>query len=90
MIVAMDPERRQRVLTVAERAARKAGGRYVVRAKWTMDGAATPEEAAAHLRAFAENLEALGEAGWRFEDPVEDDYGCLIHPDIPLNDPGEA
>lgn len=49
----------------------------VVRAKWTIDGATTLDEAAAKLEAFAAQLRALEAAGWQLTDPVADDYGFI-------------
>jgi hypothetical protein len=39
-------------------------GDVCLRAKWTMDGAETLAQAAAQLRAFADDLEALSAAGF--------------------------
>jgi hypothetical protein len=47
----------------------------IIRAKWTIDGAATLSEAAALSRAFANELEDLEADGWQLTQPVEDDYG---------------
>ena len=58
-------------------------GRYTqetIRAKWTMDGARTLPEAAAKLRAFADELDKYHQEGWTLEDSVEDDYGTLVPP----------
>lgn len=49
-------------------------GEIILRAKWTMDGAETLDEAAHMLRAFADELEALASAGFHLMGPVEDDY----------------
>lgn len=49
----------------------------VVRAKWAFDGATTLTEAAAMLRTFADNLEALEAAGWQLTVVVNDDYGFI-------------
>lgn len=51
-----------------------------VRGKWTMDGAATLEEAAGRLEAAAANLRGLAAAGWTLREPVADDYGWLVQP----------
>jgi hypothetical protein len=51
-----------------------------IRAKWTMDGAGTLLEAAAKLRAFADELDKMHKEGWTLEDSVEDDYGTVIPP----------
>lgn len=50
-------------------------GEIVLRAKWTMDGAETLAEAAALLRRFADELDALANAGFHLMGPVEDDHG---------------
>ena len=52
-------------------------GDIVIRAKWTMDGAETLADAAADLRAFADLLEVLAEAGFHLRGPIEDDHGFL-------------
>jgi uncharacterized protein (UPF0335 family) len=46
-----------------------------LRAKWTMDGAATLSEAAEKLRSFADYVESLEPEGWQLTEPVTDDYG---------------
>jgi hypothetical protein len=51
-----------------------------IRAKWTMDGATTLPEAAAKLRAFADELDKMHQEGWALEAEVADDYGTLIPP----------
>ena len=51
-----------------------------IRAKWTMDGSKTLPEAAAKLRALADELDRYHQEGWTLEGPVEDDYGTLIPP----------
>jgi hypothetical protein len=48
-----------------------------IRAKWTMDGAATLSEAARMLRDFADHLEELEREGWQLIEPVSDDYGDI-------------
>lgn len=50
-------------------------GEILVRAKWTMVGAESPEEAAIFLRLFADELDALADAGFHLMGPVEDDHG---------------
>lgn len=52
-----------------------------VRAKWSMDGAASLSEAAAMLRRYAEWLEELERDGWQLIEPVDDDYGHISNPD---------
>jgi hypothetical protein len=52
-----------------------------IRAKWTMDGATTLEEAAQRLEAFAARLRAAHQQGWTLRGPVEDDYGFVVSPD---------
>ena len=46
-----------------------------IRAKWQMDGAATLEDAATKLEAFAQYLRALKAEGWELRAPIDDDYG---------------
>jgi hypothetical protein len=58
-----------------------------IRAKWTMDGATTLPEAAAKLRAFADELDRMHAEGYRLERPVEDDYGDVL---APGEEPGSA
>lgn len=52
-----------------------------IRAKWTMDGAATLADAAQRLEDHATRLRSLHEQGWTLTAPVEDDYGHLRDPD---------
>jgi hypothetical protein len=52
----------------------------IIRAKWTMDGAATLPEAAAKLREKATEIDALHAEGYRLAWPVDDDYGHLLAP----------
>lgn len=49
-----------------------------IRAKWTMDGATTLSEAAAKLRAYADELEQRERDGWQLDGPIEDDWGTLV------------
>jgi hypothetical protein len=51
-----------------------------IRAKWTMDGAKTLAEAAAMLRARADEFDKLHLEGWTLENPVDDDWGFLVPP----------
>ena len=44
-----------------------------------MDGATTLAEAAAKLRAFADELDTLAVEGWQLSGAIEDDYGFLVH-----------
>lgn len=53
----------------------------IIRAKWKMDDAATLPEAAAKIRAFADELDKLHRDGYRLEQPIADDYGFLIPPE---------
>lgn len=62
----------------------------IVRAKWTIDGAATLAEAAAKLEDLAAWLRGLHEQGWTFDEPVNDDYGFLVDPDGNTGDDGEG
>jgi hypothetical protein len=48
-----------------------------IRAKWSMDGATSLKEAAAHLRAFADQLDSLEADGWQLTSPVDDDWGFI-------------
>jgi hypothetical protein len=50
-------------------------GEILLRAKWAMDGAETLAEAAHLLRLFADELDALADAGFHLMGPVDDDYG---------------
>ena len=52
-----------------------------IRAKWSMDGAATLVEAAAKLRDYAAWLEELKRDGWELTGPVMDDYGFIVNID---------
>lgn len=49
----------------------------IIRAKWTIDEARTLSEAAALLRAKADELEQLEREGWQLIDRVYDDYGYI-------------
>jgi hypothetical protein len=49
----------------------------IIRAKWTIDGAVTLEEAAAKSEEFAASLRQLAAEGWELRRPVADDYGFL-------------
>lgn len=49
----------------------------IIRAKWSMDGAATLEEAAGKLREYADHLVVMAQEGWVLNDPIDDDYGFL-------------
>ena len=51
-----------------------------IRAKWTIDGAATLAEAAGKARAFADRLQRLHDEGYLLRGPVEDDYGFIYKP----------
>jgi hypothetical protein len=50
-------------------------GEILLRAKWSMDGAESLAEAAGLLRAFADEIDALADAGFHLMCPIEDDYG---------------
>lgn len=52
-----------------------------LRAKWCMDGATTLLECAEKLRAFADYVEGLHEAGAVLVGPVEDDYALYRSPE---------
>lgn len=61
----------------------------IVRAKWSIDGAATLEEAARMSEAFAAELRQLAADGMELEAPVENDYGYLVPAESgPRGDPG--
>lgn len=47
----------------------------IIRAKWTLDGARTLEEAAQFAENFAAHLRQMAAYGWELTAPVEDDYG---------------
>ncbi len=49
---------------------------FVLWAKWSIDGATTLSEAAAALRAVADQYIAMDADGW-LTDPVRDDYGHI-------------
>ncbi|HEV8536415.1 MAG TPA: hypothetical protein VGR87_11985 [Candidatus Limnocylindria bacterium] len=55
-------------------------GDLTIRAKWTMDGARTLQEAAERFRERADELERLARAGFELDHAVEDDYAILIRP----------
>jgi hypothetical protein len=52
-----------------------------IRAKWTIDGAATLAEAAVKAREFADHLQALHDGGYVLRQPVEDDYAFYFKPE---------
>jgi hypothetical protein len=49
----------------------------IIRAKWTIDGARTLEEAAVKLERFAAYLREIRAEGWELRRVVDDDYGFL-------------
>ena len=51
------------------------GDELVVRAKWSIDGAQTLNEAAVMLRAYALWLERTAAEGWELTQAIEDDIG---------------
>lgn len=53
------------------------GDEKIIRAKWSMDGAASLEEAAQKMEEFAATLRKLADEGWELDAPVADDYGFL-------------
>lgn len=55
----------------------------VIRARSLMDGAASLGEAAAALRAFADQLEDARARGWRLPTPIADDHGFPERPNPP-------
>jgi hypothetical protein len=50
---------------------------YILRAKWTIDGAATLDEVVDKLHAFIDHVKSLKEQGWELTRVVDDDYGFL-------------
>ena len=48
-----------------------------IRAKWTMDGAETLDQAIEYLHSFADSLAEYKAEGWELRDSVGDDYGFL-------------
>jgi hypothetical protein len=50
---------------------------HIIRAKWTMDGARTLDEAARKLLRYAEYLQSIRNDGWELRSPIEDDYGYV-------------
>ena len=48
-----------------------------IRAKWTIDGSATIDEAIDKLNNFMEYLKELKNEGWTLREPINDDYGFL-------------
>lgn len=59
------------------------GVRSTIRAKWSMDVAATLTEAAELLRGHADYLLAMERDGWQLTEPVRDDYGFIRRPPTP-------
>jgi hypothetical protein len=49
----------------------------VVRARWVLEGTRSLREAAANLRAFAEDLEELEREGWQLVGRIEGDRGVI-------------
>lgn len=49
----------------------------VIRAKWTIDGASTLDEAIEKLYEFIDYLRSLQTEGWELRDTIDDDYGFL-------------
>lgn len=54
---------------------------YIIRAKWTFDGAKTLEEAALMLEGYAAWVRSLDEFGWYLRQPIDSDYGFVLPPD---------
>lgn len=48
-----------------------------IRAKWSMDGASTLDEAAAKLEGYAASLRAMAADGWELTGTIDDDYGFI-------------
>jgi hypothetical protein len=59
-------------------------GEIVLRGKWSMDGAESLAEAAQLLRHFADELDALADAGFHLMDTVEDDHGFAHRAEAPV------
>jgi len=51
--------------------------RIIIRAKEILDGAKTIDEMIEKVNAFAACLEVLKSAGYKLQDPVENDYAYL-------------
>ena len=66
--------------TITEMEPDEAEETEIIRAKWIMDEATTLPEAAAKVRAFADELDRMHAEGWRLEQPIYDDYGFLVPP----------
>lgn len=49
----------------------------IIRAKWSIDGASTLDEAVEKLHEFIAYLKSLKEEGWELRDTIDDDYGFL-------------
>lgn len=54
--------------------------RLLVRAKWTLDGAASIDQIIEKLRNEIRYYETLRESGWELVQAIDDDYGWLRHP----------
>ena len=50
---------------------------FIVRAKWSIDGAQTLEEAAQMAEVFAAHLRAAAAAGFELCEAIRDDYGWV-------------
>ena len=49
----------------------------IIRAKWSIDGARTLDEAVEKLGRFAEYLKSLKASGFDLRAPIDDDYGYV-------------
>ena len=54
----------------------------IIRAKWSMDGAETLEEAAQLMENFAKQLRQLKTEGYILIDTIDDDYGFIIKKEL--------
>lgn len=58
----------------------QAGERFLIRAKWTMDGATSMDEVLDKFEYRMEQIQALKDAGWEVDQQVTDDYAYLYRP----------
>jgi hypothetical protein len=55
-------------------------GYHFIRARWTMDGAASLTEAAQRFRDRAETLEQLARAGFELDQPADNGFAIAVRP----------
>jgi hypothetical protein len=53
----------------------------IIRAKWSIDGAKSLQEAARYLREFAYEVQRYHDAGYQLRGAIGEDYGFIFHPD---------